>query len=129
MDVVVWIGLGFCVFVLAILVWQDLPLLRARRLRTKGTVFDHRRSVDDGAAYHMARISFTDEAGRRVEIEDGVGYPVPRPPVGTGVTVVYPAGSPDKGRVRRYWLRPLLYGVMLFLIAVMIGKLTGRLGP
>lgn len=127
MDLFVWIGIGFAVLVLAILIWQDLPLLTTRQLRTQGTVFDHRRSVDDGSEYFAAKVRFKADDGRWIEIEDSVGFPRARPPVGTQVHVVYPAGAPDKGRVRRLWLRPLLYGIMLFLLAAMLGRLLGYL--
>lgn len=127
MEVFLWIGIGFAAFVLAILIWQDVPLLMKRQVRTQGTVSDHRRSVDDGSEYFAAKIRFKADDGRWIEIEDSVGFPKARPPVGTQVNVVYPAGAPDKGRVRRLWLRPLLYAIMIFLLAAMLGRLLGYL--
>jgi hypothetical protein len=127
MDVFLWIGITFAAIVLAILVWQDIPLLATRQVRTDGTVIDHRRSVDDGSEYFAAKVRFKADDGRWIEIEDSVGYPRARPPVGTQVSVVYPAGAPQKGRVRRLWLRPLLYGIMLFMLTVLVVRLVGYL--
>ncbi len=127
MDFFLWIGLVFAVSVLGILIWQDLPLLTSRQVRTKGTVYDHRGSLDDGARTYLAKIRFKAEDGRQIEIEDSSGGPAPKPPVGTLVDVVYPANAPDKGRVRRPFLRLLIYAFMLFVLAVVVGRLLGWL--
>jgi hypothetical protein len=127
MDFFLWVWVVFAAIVLSVLIWQDIPLLTTRQVRTQGTVFDHRRSVDDGSAYFAAKVRFKADDGRWIEIEDSVGFPKARPPVGTQVSVVYPAGIPEKGRIPRLWLRPLLYGFMLFLLAMLIAKLVGWL--
>ncbi len=127
MDFFLWLGLAFAGFVLAILVLQDMNLLATRRVRTKGTVFGHRRSVDDGSEYYMAKVRFTTEDGRQIEIDDTYGSGRPKPPTGTLVDVVYPIGAPEKGRIPRLWLRLMLYAIMLFLLTVLTGRLLGWL--
>ena len=128
MDFFLWIGLVFAVSVLGILIWQDLPLLTSRKVRTKGTVYDHRSSLDDdGARTYLAKVRFTAEDGRQIEIEETSGGPAPKPPIGTLVDVVYPANAPDKARVRHAFLRLLIYAFMLFVLAVVVGRLLGWL--
>ncbi len=127
MDILLWVGIAFLLAILAYLLREDVPLVMSRQLRARGTVYDHCRRVDDGSEFFMAMVRFRAADGRWIEFTDSLGLPKPKPPVGTQVDVVYPADAPEKARVKRLWLRWVIYAFLLFGLSVMIGRLMGWL--
>lgn len=100
---------------------DDWRFLRARRLRTRGTVVRHSASTDeDGGMVYRAVISFWARNGRTVEVIDSVGYPTARPPVGSRVDIVYPETEPERARIPRRVLRTMIYAFMLGGIVVVV---------
>ena len=125
MSIFFIIAIGFLAFTLAILMRQDWQFLRQPRKQARGTVFDHRRSVDDGSEYFMAMVRFKTDDGRTIEFTDTFGRPTPNPAVGTELEVVYAVATPENARVRRPGLRIALYvGLGLSLTFLMIGALN-----
>lgn len=127
MTIVLWLGIAFLAPVLAYLLFEDWLFLSRSRLRTKGTVFGHYRSTDDGSEYFSARIRFQTASGQPVEITDTFGSGSRRPPVGAVLDLVYPEGLPGRARVPRPLLRLLLYGIVGGLLGVLVALLAGVL--
>ena len=50
----VWLGISCLTLLLAYLLYEDWQFFRRPRRQTRGTVFDHHRSVDDGAKVEVA---------------------------------------------------------------------------
>lgn len=126
-NIFLWAGIVFLAVVLYFIAREDLILLTQRRVRTRGTVFDHlRRSDGDGDTFSI-KVRFHDESGRQVEIVDTYGVGTPKPPVGTVVDLVYPARAPEKARVKRLWVRWVIYAFILAGLAILFGRLTGWL--
>ena len=100
-----WIGVLFLAVVLIVIVLDDLRFIRPGRVMAQGTVFDHSLSNDADGPSYAVNVRFKDRSGREVEITDTVGRSQPYPPIGTVVTIVYPADAPEKGGVRRPLLR------------------------
>lgn len=123
----IWAGIVFLAVVLFFIAREDLILLTRRRVRTRGTVFDHQRRDDGDGPTYSIKVRFQDESGRKIEFTDTYGGGTPKPSVGTVVDIVYPAGASDKARVRRLWVRWAIYAFLLFGLAVLFGRLTGWL--
>ncbi len=121
-----YLGIAFVAVVLFFLLREDWPLLRHGR-RTKGGVFDHRRTMDEGSWSYALMVRFTGENGEAIEITDGVYSPSPQPAIGAEVELVYPVGAPQKARVRRPLLRALIYVVIVFMLAILIARALGCL--
>lgn len=121
------VGLGFVAIVLAVLLRDDWPFLTRLQVRVEGEVIRHDKTVSDGDDAWRAIFAFTDEAGTRREVGDLLVFQNPRPNIGTRVTLTYPKGAADKARVQRPALRALLYGVLLFMAAALVGRLMGWL--
>ena len=126
-SVFLWVGLVFVAIVLLVLLRDDWPFITRPLLRVEGEVIRHDKSFSDGDDAWRAVFSFTDEEGARREVLDLMLFQNPRPPIGTRIPLTYPQGAADKARVQRLLLRGLLYGVMLFMAAVLVGRLMGWL--
>lgn len=125
MDLIIWLAAGFLAVILVMLVREDLPFLLRPCRRVAGTVFDHQRSVDDGAEYFSVRVRFTDDGGRTIEIDDSYGRAMASPPVGSEIGVVYPLNMPQRGRVHRPILRLTIYVVVCFSLVVLLANGLG----
>ena len=126
-SVLLWIGLVFVVIVLAVLLRDDWPFITRPLMRVEGEVVRHDKRHSDGDDAWRAVFTFTDEEGLRNEALELLLFPNPRPAIGTRITLTYPKGAPDKARVQRVMLRGLVYGVTLFMAAVLVGRLIGWL--
>jgi hypothetical protein len=118
-----WMGIALTTFCLFIFVRDDWRMLSRGRRRARGTVFGHRRSIDEGSEVFAPMVRFQAEDGRQFETTDIVLNATPTPQVGTELGVVYPAGLPHKARVSRPCLRVFLYAVLTGLLALLIARL------
>lgn len=124
----VWVSFALTAFALYILLRDDVPFLHLRKITTKGAVIGHSSVIDEGDRAFSARISFTDEAGAKLEFVDMFRTPAPEPAAGAIIDIIYPQGRPDKARVPRPWLRLLLYTVIVGMNGILVAKLLGLLG-
>lgn len=122
-----WTGLLFLIVVLFRLLVEDYTFRSSSLITAKGTVFDHIRATDTDDVTYSAQLRFVDDVGRQVEIADTVGRSAPTPPVGTVLTLVYPSGHPEKAVVRRCLLRGFVYAAILFMLAILAGRIAGWL--
>ena len=127
MDFFLWVGIIFVVVVLVVVARDDLRLLAGSRVRTMGTVFDHRRIDDGDGKSYAAMIRFPARDGRVIEFQDAYGTAEPHPPVGTRVGVVYVADAPGNARVPRPMTRALIYAFLLGTLTILVLKLVGWL--
>ena len=121
------IAVGFLAIVLVFLAFEDCQFLRRPRHRARGTVFDHRRSTDEGSEYFSAMVRFVTLDGKTIEFTDTLGLSSRRRPVGSQLDVVYPIEMPDKARVPRPWLRVTIYCFLLVALTLLIAQGTGIL--
>ncbi len=128
MGVIIWIAIAMLAGVVGWLFADDWKFLtRARRLAT-GTVIDHQREAgEDGGEFFKAKVAFRADNGREYVFVDLVGLPKPSRAIGTPVVVAYPAGFPEKARLHRWWLRPVLYAFVVGVILVLLAKRFGYL--
>ncbi len=124
----VWLSLALTAFTLYILLRDDLPFLRLRKITAEGTVTGHSSQIDEGDRVFSARIAFTDEAGAKRVFVDKVLTHTPEPAPGAVVDIIYPQGRPDKARVPRPWLRLLIYTVIVGMNGMLVATLLGFLG-
>ena len=117
-----WVGILLAGFALAMFARDDWRLVSSRRVRTRGIVYAHRRSLDDGSESFAAQIRFQTDDGRAIEIVDGVLHPTPTPPVGSEVDLVYPAARPTLARRPRPALRIVIYSVLIFVLVVLFAR-------
>ena len=121
----IWLALCLTGFVLFILLRDDLLFLKNRRIEAQGTVTGHSSQIDEGDRVFSARISFQDEAGTKRDFVDMVLTSTPSPAEGAVVEIVYPQGRPDKARVPRFWLRLLIYAIVVWLNGILVARLLG----
>jgi len=72
------------------------------------------RTLDDSTSYFPV-VSFRDADGRRHHFTAVAGREEPKPPVGTGVTVVYRRDDPSRAMIVSFlqmWAAPLAFAVM-----------------
>jgi Protein of unknown function (DUF3592) len=121
------VAIGFLAIVLVFLAFEDWQFLRRPRRRAQGTVFDHRRSTDEGSEYFSPMVRFVTLDGKTIEITDTFGLSSRHPSLGSQLEVVYPIEMPEKARIRRPWLRVAIYGGVIVAIAILIARGIGIL--
>ena len=121
-------GMALCLFSLWVLARKDWIRLRSISRTADAEVIGHRVSHDNDGTSYAAIFRFAAE-GATHEVNDAVLSARPQPPVGTKVTLRYPFGRPDLARVPRPWTWLFVYGVLLFLLAILIARAAGWLGP
>jgi hypothetical protein len=122
-SVILWASLALVVIVLWILLRDDWLFITRPLVRVAGEVVRHDKTFSDGDDAWRAVFAFTDEHGTQREAFDIILFQNPRPAIGTRITLTYPRGAADKARVQRLVLRGLLYAVMLFMAAALVGRL------
>jgi hypothetical protein len=127
-TVLLWIGLGILLFVMAYFHYQDWPFITSQWVRVEAEVVRHDESFSDGDEAYKAVVVFADQDGTLREVLDLVAYTLASPPIGTRLEIVYPLGLPQKARIRHPVLRTLLYLVVGLMAAVMGGRIMGWLG-
>ncbi len=123
----VWLGIAFAASVLAYLLYQDWLFFRGLRGRTAGVVYDHQRSTEDGSEYFSLKVRFETGDGKTIEFTDTFGQSVRKPAVGMKLAVVYPRSAPELARVRRPWLRPVIYTFMIYMLGTLLALAFGYL--
>lgn len=119
-------GIALCLFSLWVLVRKDWVRLRSITRTVEAEVIGHRVDRDSDGTSYAALLRFSAE-GRTHEVPDAVLHPRPEPPVGTRVTLHYPFGRPELARIPRPWTWLFVYGVLLFLLAMLVGRSLGWL--
>lgn len=95
-TVLLCVGLGFVVMVLAVLLRDDWPFLTRPQVRVEGEVIRHDKTISDGDDAWRAIFAFTDEAGTQREVRDLMLFQNRRPDIGTRATLSYPKTPPTK---------------------------------
>jgi hypothetical protein len=127
MTIFLWLGVSLLSVVLAYLVFEDWQFMSRTRRHVYGTVFDHRRSTDDGSEFFSAMVRFETHEGQVIEFTDTFGRRSRQPAAGSQLEVIYPVGLAEKARVNRPWLRPALYGGVIATLAALVAHGTGIL--
>lgn len=66
----IWMGIALTTFCLFIFVRDDWRMLSRGRRRAPGSVFGHRRAIDDGSEVFAPRVRFQAEDGQQFETTD-----------------------------------------------------------
>jgi Protein of unknown function (DUF3592) len=127
MSFFVWLGIALISPIFAYLLYEDWQFFSRPRQRTRGTVFGHHRTLDDGSAFFSSQIRFVDTDGKTIEFIDTYGRPVPKPRIGETIEVDYPIGRPQRARVARWWLRTMIYAVVVGMLSILVGMALGLL--
>jgi hypothetical protein len=126
-QVILWTCLAFALSVTLFLAREDWFHLSRPARAVLARVVGHKQHMDDGSPSYAALLEFTAPDGRNVQVEDKLLRADPTPPIGSIVTLHYPDGLPQKARLRRPILRTVIYLFLIYLSAVLIGRLTGSL--
>jgi hypothetical protein len=90
-------------------------------------VVGHRKQFANGSANYAALLAFPGADGQLVEVEDKLLSTSPTPDIGTIITLHHPEGMATRARIKRPWLRAGVYLLLLYLNAVLIGRVMGWL--
>ncbi len=126
-PVILWICTAFVAAILAMLAWEDWFHLSRPARRVMARVIGHVADANDGTRVFSAMFEFADEDGKTVQVKDKVYMPRPKQAVGALIEITHPKAMPHRARINRPWLRIWIYAVSLYLLAVLIGRLTGWL--
>lgn len=115
--------------VLLALLLIALPDARSRRgtdVKAQGIVSGFTHDKGERGDTFTPKVRFTSADGRDIEIVDGFGVSRTAPEIGSPVNVLYPAGSPERGRVahpgRRIFTYAFLMGLLVLLLALYFGN-------
>ena len=117
-------GIGLALFSLWAIGRRDWLRLTTISRSTEAEVIDHRITRDSDGTSYAAVYRFMAE-GKTHEVTDQLLNSSPRPPVGTRVTLSYPVGRPDLARVPRPWTWLFVYGVLVFMLGMLLARLLG----
>jgi hypothetical protein len=126
-EPILWLSLVFVASVLVMLVREDWFHLAYPARRVEARVVGHRERRDEGSISYAALLEFNDEEGKPVQISDIVYAPLPRPETGVILEITHPKGMPKRARINRPWLRGGIYLLLFYLLAVLVGRLSGWL--
>ena len=126
-QAILWISLAFVALLLLFLGREDWFHLSRPKRRAMAHVVGHREHFEDGARRFSAVLEFADEDGGLVQVADTVYAPKPHPDIGRTIEITHPQNMPDRARISRPWLRGGIYLALLYLLAVLIGRLSGWL--
>jgi hypothetical protein len=124
---ILWLCTAFAGVVLAFLAWEDWFHVSRPARRVMARVVGHRSHHSDSTKVYAAQFEFTGEDGKPVHVTDKVYMPRPKQSVGDRVELTHPKDMPHRARINRPWLRAGIYAAMLYLLVVLIGRLTGWL--
>lgn len=123
-STVVGMAIAFVALCLALLLRRDWPRLQGVGRSVTAEITGFRSEYHNNARTYAPIYRF-DAEGTRHEVIDQVYAPREHPPVGTRVTLHYPAGRPDLARPARPLTWLWTYGVLLLMLGLLIGKATG----
>ncbi len=110
------------------LLWQDWQFLCVKHIHTEGKVLGYQTRQSEDSTFYVARVQFIDEAGSEREFVDTYGNTSPAKEAGGTLPVVYPKGAPQHARVKRPFVRLLIYAFVFGTPALVLAKLYGYLG-
>lgn len=125
-TVIVSIAVAFVTLCLFLAGRNDWVRLQGLARSVDAEVIRHHSQMHDNSRSYAAVYAF-DAEGKRHEVTDQVYGGLPFPPVGTRVKLTYPFGRPDLARPPRPLMWLVIYGVLLFLLGVLVAKLAGGL--
>jgi hypothetical protein len=126
-QVILWACLAFAVGVTVFLGREDWYHVSRPSHSVLATVIGHEEHFDEGSPNYAALMTFAGPDRDLVQVTDALLSALPKPVVGSTITLHYPEGFPEKARVRRPFLRAALYLMLFYLIAVLVGRLLGWL--
>lgn len=119
-------GIALCLFSLGVLVRRDWTRLMGIGRTVDAEVIGHRVSRDSDGTSYAATYRFSAE-GKEHLVHDEVLGTRPQPPVGTRVRLSYPFGHPELARIPRPLTWLAVYGLLLFLLGMLVAKAFGWL--
>jgi Protein of unknown function (DUF3592) len=126
-QLILWVCLLFAAVVLVFVAREDWFHLSRPARRVPARVVGHREQMDERSRSFAAILEFPDETGGHMRIEDKLYSALPTPTEGCLVEVTHPRDMPHRARINRPWRQLAIYLFLLYLIAVLVGRLTGRL--
>lgn len=124
---ILWSCTVFAVVILAMLAREDWFHLSRPARRVMARIVGHVAHASDGTRVFAPMFEFIGEDGQSVQVEDKVYMPRPKQAAGEMIEITHPKGMPHRARISRPWLRAGIYVVVLYLLAVLVGRLTGYL--
>jgi hypothetical protein len=124
---ILWLCTAFACVVLAFLAWEDWFHVWRPARHVMARVVGHRSHHSDSTKVYAAQFEFIGEDGKTVHVTDTVYMPRPKQNIGDMIELTHPKDMPHRARINRPWLRTGIYAAMLYLLAVLIGRLTGWL--
>jgi Protein of unknown function (DUF3592) len=110
------------------LIWQDWQFFGVKHIRTTGKIVGYQTRQSEDSTFYVARVQFIDDAGREREFVDTYGNTSPAKEAGGTLPVVYPKGAPQHARVKRPFVRLLIYAFVFGGPALVLAKYYGYLG-
>ena len=126
-QAILWASTLFTVAVLGVLLREDWFHLSRPKRRVMARVLGHATQSHDAKRSFAARLEFTGEDGKPFQVNDNVYAASPRHTIGGMIEMTHPEGMPQLARIRRPWMRCAIYAVLLYLLAVLVGRLGGWL--
>ena len=118
------LGLALVLFVIGALAWRDLGWRNRRRTQVEGEVARFAPSMNDGVEVFAPVIRFSAD-GAEHEVTDVVYSARPKRAVGDKIKLIYPSGRPDLARISRPAMWVMIYGVLVFMAAIMAALAAG----
>lgn len=125
-QAIIYVAIAFVALCLWLVARNDLVRLNGIARQVRGEVIGHHSSIHDNARSYSPIYRFSAE-GQTHEVTDQVYSGAPKPPVGTIVELTYPHGRPDLARVPRPLLWLWVYGALLLMLGILVGKQMGWL--
>ena len=119
------IGLALAAAGLTHMLRSDLPFIRGETRHVPAQIIRHQLIRRGGTTLYSAILLVPDERGGFIEVRDPLTTPFPTPVIGERLTVVHPAGWPQKARVPYPWFRAGVYGVLGYVFVICVLELTG----
>ena len=120
-------GQALCLFSLWVLGRRDWVRLTRPSLRVEAEVTGYRSTWNEGARSYAPVYRFASD-GAEHEVVEALYSTVQKPPVGTAVSLSYPAGRPDLAQVPRPLMWLAIYGLLVVMEAMLLVKMMGWLG-
>ncbi|MEO9633690.1 MAG: hypothetical protein ABJF89_06255 [Parasphingorhabdus sp.] len=118
-------GLALAGSGLALALRSDVLFIRNETRRVPSQVVRHHHAKRGGATMYSAILLVPDERGGFIEVRDPLYTPFPTPVIGEMMTVVHPAGYPDKARIPYPIFRAAMYGLLGYVFVISGLGLTG----
>lgn len=117
-------ALIFCGWCLWLLLRHDWLRWTRPMREAQAIVVGQRTGWSDSRRAYAARLQFQAE-GRQHEVIDQLYGSKPAMADGARCRVMWPDGRPDLARIPRPWMWTGVYGILLYLAIILVGRLTG----